>query len=67
MRTMSLVNSARGFLGLTSAPLLPGFTRSERGPGMPVCGTCGALVAYEGQGQHTAWHGDPGPRASTAS
>lgn len=53
---MSFVESTRQFLGLSPAPLRAGFTLSERGARMPVCGTCGVLVAYEGQERHTQWH-----------
>lgn len=61
---MSLANSARSFFGVAAPALLPGFSRSERGPRMPVCGTCGALVAFEAQAQHTAWHAGPEQRAT---
>ncbi|USQ79042.1 hypothetical protein [Ornithinimicrobium faecis] len=63
---MSLVNSARSFFGLTSPPLRPEFTLSDRGPRMPVCRACGALVAFEGQDGHIAWHADPGRPDSNA-
>lgn len=47
--------SLREFFGLTRAELLSGYDRNEKGS-MPVCQECGALVAYESQARHTAWH-----------
>lgn len=47
--------SFREYLGLTRAELKSGYSRNERG-NMPVCQQCGALVAYESQSRHTAWH-----------
>lgn len=44
------------FLGTTSPTLKAGYTKSKRGPRMPVCRACGALVAYEAQTLHRAWH-----------
>ena len=47
--------SIREYLGLTRAELMPGYLRNEKG-NMPVCQQCGALVAFESQSRHTAWH-----------
>lgn len=50
--------SIREYLGLTRAELMSGYIRNERAGSMPVCQQCGALVAFESQDRHTAWHED---------
>ena len=45
------------FLGMTRAEMQSGYVRNER-VSMPVCQECGAVVAYESQSRHTAWHDD---------
>ena len=42
---------------MTRAEMQSGYVRNER-VSMPVCQECGAVVAYESQSRHTAWHDD---------
>lgn len=53
---MGVVHSILKYLGLDQPAVEAGFTRDDRGDRGPVCGTCGVLVAYQGQAAHTRWH-----------
>lgn len=53
---MGILEQAREYLGLGRLPLHHGFTTSERDPRLPVCTTCGAVVAVERQTLHEEWH-----------
>lgn len=53
---MSTFSRAQEWLGLDSGQRLSGFQLNSRGPRLPVCDICGALVAFEGQVRHIAWH-----------
>lgn len=53
---MSVFSRAQEWLGLDSGQLMGGFQLNARGPRLPVCDICGAMVAFEGQSRHLAWH-----------
>lgn len=55
---MAVFTKVREFLGLDAVRVLSGYQLNSRGPRLPVCETCGAVVAFEGQRPHTDWHRD---------
>lgn len=51
-----MFSRAQEWLGLDSGHLLNGFQLNTRGPRLPVCDNCGAVVSFEDQSRHIAWH-----------
>ncbi|WP_156364908.1 MULTISPECIES: hypothetical protein [unclassified Aeromicrobium] len=53
---MGVFSRTSAFFGVDRVAVLAGFRLTTRGVRMPTCLTCGAVVAYESQAEHSEWH-----------
>lgn len=56
MAGLGVFSRTSAFFGVDRVAVLAGFRLTTRGVRMPTCLTCGAVVAYESQAEHSEWH-----------